>query len=277
MVPEEILRENRTNAEIPIWNESLCAIDLLLLHASPVCYGWGIPHGSGSAVVVIPGFLGSDRYLTQMHSWLERIGYRPYLSGISFNAECPNLLIKNRLNAIIDKAVADTGRKVDVIGHSLGGIMARSIACQRPDDVASVITLASPFRDIYHATVHRAAEVVRKQILKDHGPEVLPACYTYRCTCDFLNHLRCHPPRSVMETAIYTRNDGIVDWRCCMTGDPEVDIEVSGTHIGLVFNASVYTTIATRLARVDSRTIPSRTGCCQNDHRGAVAALNRCR
>jgi hypothetical protein len=191
----------------------------------------------------------------QLHSWLERIGYRPYRSGIALNAECPNLLIQNRLNAIIDRAVAETGRKVDLIGHSLGGIIARSIASQRPDDVASIITLASPFRgNIYHDTVQRAAAVVRSYILKEHGPEVRPNCYTHRCTCNFLNHLRCLMPPSVMETAIYTRDDGIVDWRYCRTGDPDVDIEVSGTHIGLVFNASVYTVIATRLAQVQSRT-----------------------
>jgi hypothetical protein len=255
MAPKEILRGKQTKAEIPIWNEALCAVDLLLLHASPVCYGLGIPHGDKSGVVVIPGFLGSDRYLMQLHSWLGRIGYQSYRSGIPLNAECPNLLIRNHLNAIIDRAVDETGRKVDLIGHSLGGIIARSIASQRPDDIASIIMLASPFRrNIYHDTVHRAAEVVRGNILKEHGRDVRPNCYTSRCTCDFLNHLRCVMPASVMETAIYTRDDGIVDWRCCRTGNADADVEVSGTHIGLVFNASVYKVIATRLAHAHSRT-----------------------
>jgi pimeloyl-ACP methyl ester carboxylesterase len=273
MAPRETRLEKQTKAEIPIWNEALCAVDLMLLHASPVCYGLGIPHGNGSAVVVIPGFLGSDRYLLQLHSWLERIGYRPYLSGITFNAECPNLLIQNRLNAIIDKAVAETGGKVDIIGHSLGGIMARSLAAQRPDDIASIVTLASPSRgNTYHAMVSRAAEVVRNRILEEHGPEILPHCYTYRCTCNFLNHLRCEMPPTVLETAIYTRDDGIVDWRSCRTGNPNVDVEVSGTHIGLVFNATVYATIATRLARV-----PSRTRRTQEDRgqRNVLHVLNR--
>ena len=227
-----------------------------MLHASPVCYGFGIPHGDGSAVVIIPGFLGSDRYLLQLHSWLERIGYRSYRSGIALNAECPNLLIQNRLNAIIDRAVDETGRKVDLIGHSLGGMMARSLACQRPADVASIITLAAPSNEnMSHEMVRRAAEVVRKQILREHGPKVLPKCYTHHCTCDFLTHLRSDIPPSVLETSIYTRDDGIVNWRYCVTGKPNVDVEVTGTHIGLVFNAAAYTAIATRLARVHSRTI----------------------
>ena len=51
-----------------------------------------------------------------------------------------------------------------------------------------------------------------------------------------------------MQTAIYTRNDGIVDWHYCLTGSPDSDYEVPGTHIGLSFNSSAYTVIANRLA-----------------------------
>ncbi len=229
-------------------------MELLLLHASPVCYGFGVPHGDNSAVIVIPGFLGSDRYLIQLYSWLERIGYRPYRSGIGLNIQCPNLLIKNQLNLIIHRALKETGRKVHIIGHSLGGVIARSVASQRPNDIASVITLASPFRGtILHGTVLRAAEAVRKYILKEQGSNVLPDCYTARCTCDFLNHLRCEVPSSVLRTAIYTRDDGVTDWRYCMCGNPSSDFEVPGTHIGLVFNSSVYTIIANRLAEAFSR------------------------
>jgi hypothetical protein len=56
----------------------------------------------------------------------------------------------------------------------------------------------------------------------------------------------------VFETAIYTRQDGIVDWKCCVTRNPEVDYEVPGTHIGLAFNPSAYTLIAERLAEAHS-------------------------
>jgi len=246
---KQYLLEDEAEADISIWKEALCATEFLLLHASPVFYGLGIPHGDQSPVLLIPGFLGTDRYLLQLRSWLERIGYRPYLSGIGLNAECPNLLIRNRLNETIDRVCKETGRKVHLIGHSLGGIIARSVSCQRPDDVRSVTTLASPFRGtILQQTVRSAAEAVRKSILAEHGRGVMPECYTARCTCDFLNHLRCEIPASIMETAIYTYDDGVADWRCCRTGNPTVDFEVPGTHIGLVFNASVYRVLANRLA-----------------------------
>ena len=243
-------REDQAAADVSIWQEALFAADILLLHASPVYYGLGVPHGDGSAVILIPGFLGTDAYLGQFQTWLGRIGYRPYSSGIGINAECPNLLIQRQLGASLEKALRDTGRKVHVIGHSLGGIIARSLAGQRPDDIASVTTLASPFRGtVAHRTVLRAAAAVRGHILRQNGSQVLPTCYTGRCTCNFLDSLRRSVPDSVIETAIYTRTDGIVDWRYCVTGREGCDYEVPGTHIGLSFNAAAYTIIANRLAQ----------------------------
>ena len=234
--------------------EALFGIEVALLRATPVYYGLGVPHGDRSAAIVIPGFLGTDLYLVEMFAWLRRVGYRPYFSGIGLNAECPNLLIRSRLNETVDRALRETGRPVHLIGHSLGGIIARSLAGQRPDDVASVVTLGSPFRGtVVHGRVLRAAEMVRDLIRQEHGGDVLPHCYTGRCTCDFLDSLRRDLPASVDQTAVYTRKDGVVDWRYCITGDDDIDIEVSGTHIGLVFNAAVYSVVAERLAATAGR------------------------
>ena len=243
------IRNEEAEADIPIWKEALFGAELLLLHASPVYYGLGIPKGNGSAVVVVPGFLGTDFYLSHLQTWLGRIGYKPYLSGIGLNAECPNLLIRYQLSATIDKALAQTKKKIHLVGHSLGGVIARSLAGQRADDIASVITIGSPFRGtVVHHSVLKAANAVRTQILKEHGKDVLPECYTARCTCDFVNSLKREIPDTVMQTAIYTRDDGVVDWRYCRTGDPEIDHEVPGTHIGMAFNASVFSIVAERLA-----------------------------
>ncbi len=248
-----ILTEDYVEADVPILSEVLFAAELVLLHAAPVYYGVGTPHGDGSAVVLIPAFLCPDIYLTPLRKWLERIGYKSFLSGIGFNAECPDLLIRHQLNETIDKALAKSGRRVHLIGHSLGGIIARAIAAQRPTDIASVITLGAPFRGtVAHSSILRAAEMVRRRILAKHGTEVLPDCYTGRCTCDFLGSLRCTMPPSVVETAVYTQDDGVVDWRYCRTDHPEANFSVSGTHIGLAFNPSVYTIVADRLAQARS-------------------------
>ena len=239
--------------DVSLWTEALFGAEVLLLHAAPVYYGFGVPRGDDSAVVIIPGFLGTDAYLTELHAWLARIGYRPYFSGIGINADCPNLLIQRHLNETIARARAETGRKIHLIGHSLGGIIARSVAGQRPKDVASIITLAAPFRGTRMTrSVFNAAEAIRTRILQEHGRGVLPDCYTGRCTCNFIDSLKRDVSGSMVQTAIYTRHDGIVDWRYCMTGDPEIDFEVPGTHVGMAFNPLAYTIVAERLAKAQS-------------------------
>jgi len=200
-------------------------------------------------VVLVPGFLGTDLYLTQFAIWLRRIGYQAFYSGIPLNADCPNLLIRRNLSDAMGKACAATSGKIHLIGHSLGGSLARAAAIQMPQRVASVITLAAPIRGIAARTsVMNAADMVRKQILEKHGRGVMPTCYTARCTCEFFESLRGDFPKSVRQTAIYTKKDGILDWRVCQTGDPDVDVEVSATHIGMVFSPLVYSIVARRLA-----------------------------
>ena len=235
--------------QLPIWQELLVGMEMVYLRISPVYWGYGVPHGDRSAVVVIPGFLGTDFYLTEFRSWLRRIGYKAYYSGIGLNAECPNLLIRQRLDETIQKAYKATKRKIHLVGHSLGGVIARAAASQMPDKIASVITMGAPFRGVCcHPSIMRAAEMVRGQILERHGREVLPACYTGACTCDFLDSLTRRFPKSVGQTAIYTKLDGIVDWHMCKTGNPNLDFEVSATHIGMVFNPIVFSVVAHRLA-----------------------------
>jgi triacylglycerol lipase len=249
--PVEFEPDNKPARNLPLWRECFSLIEAALLHIAPVYWALGQPLGDGSPVIIIPGFLGTDTYLTEMYAWLHRMEYRPYFSGIGVNADCPNLLIRRRLNETIDRATAETGMKAHLIGHSLGGLIAMAASAQRPRDVASVITLGSPFRGtVCHPNILRMSEHIRKSIMATHGEGVLPGCYTGRCGCDFVNHLTREMPASVRMTALYSRTDSVVDWRYCVTGRQDIDCEVPGTHLGLVFNPSAYTVIAKRLAAV---------------------------
>jgi triacylglycerol lipase len=242
-------RDERAATELPMWRECFSAIEAALLHIAPVYYGLGFPPGDRSGVIIIPGFLGTDAYLLEMYAWLHRMNYRPYYSGIGLNAECPNLLIRRSLDATIDRATSETGGPVHIIGHSLGGMIAIAAGAQRPEDVRSVITLAAPFRGATaHPNILRLANYVRAGIHARHGDSVLPGCYTGHCSCDFVGSLTRELPESVIMTAVYTKTDAIVDWRSCVTGDGAIDVEAPGTHVGLVFNPSVYSIIARRLA-----------------------------
>lgn len=241
-------KEMRSSA-LPIWFESLVGFDWTLLHLAPVYYGFGVPKGDGSAVIVVPGFLGSDFYLYEIYLWLNRIGYKAYLSNIGWNADCLNTL-SEKLIETIKKAHTETGAKVHLVGHSLGGILSRSAAVQYPDLVESVITLGSPFRGVKsHPRVVEISKKIRSRIFANSDKSEHPQCFTGYCDCAAVNALQNSLSNKIRQTAIYTKSDGIVDWRSCQLRNADNDFEVTGTHIGLVYNFQVYKLIAARLKK----------------------------
>lgn len=246
--PYSVFKDHKA-ASRPIWRESFVGLDWLALHTAPVFYGLGIPHGDRSAVITVPGFMGTDLYLQEIHWWLKRIGYRSYLSDIGRNADCLDLLVDRLLNTI-QKAYDETHRMVHLIGHSLGGVLVLSAASLRPDIVASVITLGSPFRGLRsHPVVMEMSKIVRERIRNARRDETKPACFTGYCDCDAVSALQAPCPHTIRHTAVYTKTDGIVDWRVCVSDDPATNFEVQSTHVGLVFNPWVYELIARRLAQ----------------------------
>lgn len=244
-----VFHPEKLPAARPLWREALAGLDWLALKASPVYYGLGVPRGDQSAVVLVPGFMGTDHYLYEMYFWLRRIGYKPYMSNIGWNAECLNTLVA-RLTETIQKAQQETGQKVHLVGHSLGGVLSRAATILQPESVASLTTLGSPIRGIRsHPLVLQAAERVREKILWNRERrENHPACYTGFCECPAVSAMHEHFPHEVKKTAIYTKADGVVDWQVCLTDDPAKNFEVTGTHVGLAFNPAVYSIIAKRLA-----------------------------
>jgi triacylglycerol lipase len=239
-----VVREPQ-HADIALWREVFAGVDYVKLKASSTYYGFGVPHGRGDAVVIVPGFLGNDWYLVEMYLWLQRMGYKPYFSRIGHNATCPDKLIHRLMNTV-NRAYADTGRPVHLIGHSFGGVLARGVAVRKPERIASLTTMGSPFAGIrVNPWVLWAIGQVRKRAHR-RGRDA-KACFTDACACGFLCTMNNYFPSSIMQTAIYTRSDGVVDWEACINNDPDTDYEVSGTHIGLAWNPQVYRIIAQRL------------------------------
>lgn len=238
---------------LPLWREVFTGVDWMKLRASRVFYGFGVQRGHGEAVVTVPGFMGSDLYLKEMNYWLRRIGYKDYASGIGRNMDCPDILA-DRLLETVERAYEETGGPVHLIGHSLGGMLSRAVTSFAPELVGSVITLGSPFRGLRsHPQVLKTGNYVRRRIeLKQHErPAHKPmkeSCFSGTCSCDFAQALREGLADSIPQTAVYTKTDGVVEWSVCITGDPEVDFQVTGTHCGLAFNPDVYRIITERLA-----------------------------
>ncbi|HTS25425.1 MAG TPA: hypothetical protein VMH81_06105 [Bryobacteraceae bacterium] len=242
-IPHEKISRNT-----PILSELCLLAEVALLRFSPAYYGFGVPRGDGSAVVLIPGLVCLDAMLFELHRWLERIGYQPYYSGFGLTADCPNELARI-LGDVIDRASAETGgRRVHLIGHSLGGVFARREATLRVEQIASVITLGTPFRGhVAHPLLFEIGEWLQ-QAIRERRKDVSPLCASTMCGCEFGRSLQNRFPESVRQTSIYSRNDGLVGWHYCLTGIEGVDVEAHGTHLGMPFSAEVYEIIARRLA-----------------------------
>ena len=86
----------------------------------------------GRGVLLIPGFLSGDYSLSPLAARLEALGYRIFFSGIWYNVHCPFHTLP-RLENVLRKANDKTQAKVVLIGHSLGGIYARELACRFPN------------------------------------------------------------------------------------------------------------------------------------------------
>jgi pimeloyl-ACP methyl ester carboxylesterase len=196
------------------------------------------PAGDGHPVFVVPGFLANDRSMATLHEFLSRIGYDVHGWGMGRNLG-PRTCGRRgeRLLDHFRRFANAQGRKVSVIGWSLGGNMARQLARHAPERVRRVITLGAPFTGDPRAT---------------HASFLYQWLTGQRFTDpDFqqmLEESRLPPP--VPATSIYSKSDGIVDWRCCL--EPEAahteNVEVDSGHSGLTANPRALMAVARRLA-----------------------------
>jgi triacylglycerol lipase len=233
----------------PLWREAKWPIEWIKLRFSPEFYGCGIPRGNGEPVLLVPGFMAGDGLMLELHRWLRRIGYRSYLSNIVWNNDCPDRtarMLQNRVRGI----QAHTHTKVRVIGHSLGGMLAKSLIQSSPEYIDRIVTLGSPFRSFVkaHPAVVGIWEQLKLHQSKHVGRNLQPSCGTGHCLCNFVRNLLQPQPRAVPQFAIYSRHDGVADWSSCIEDDPKANTEVDSTHIGMVFHRDVYRAIAERLA-----------------------------
>jgi pimeloyl-ACP methyl ester carboxylesterase len=191
----------------------------------------------------LPGFLNDDGTTFPLRAYLRRLGYdaRPWKLGFNLGGvRKMEALVRARVKAIADQ----TGRKVSIVGWSLGGVYARLAAVGDPSSVRAVVTLGSPLsRDPMVASTGRLYEFLTGE---GPSPEEKAAGRLFPHEFD-----RIGGDIGLPATAIYSRVDGIVNWRACLI--PETahaqNIEVLGaSHGGLGANASVLWAVADRLA-----------------------------
>lgn len=222
--------------------------ELSQLLSDPVFYATDAARGDNTPVLLIPGFSAGDWSLAPMAGWLARIGYRPYLSGIDWNVGCPDKKLE-RLEWRLDQVRQESTPAVVLVGHSLGGILARALAARRPEQVRAVVTLGSPTLAQWRVVNPRYRSAIRSfQEMWRIFCALPQQCGTAHCECRFGETIGSSWPRTVKFTSIYTRNDSIVDWHACVSPDAE-NYEVSAAHSSMVVSHEVYRLLAALLAQ----------------------------
>jgi pimeloyl-ACP methyl ester carboxylesterase len=208
------------------------------------------PRGDGHSVIVLPGLAASDTSTFPLRHYLEALGYEVsgWEQGNNFGPRA------GVLDAIKQK-VRDTyaasgrsghvssrqvGRKVSLVGWSLGGVYAREIAKEMPEHVRCVITLGTPFAANPRSThAWRLYEMVS-------GRQIDREAESFE--------FRKAPPMPT--TSVYSKSDGIVAWQGSFQspapglGHAQTEnVQVLASHVGIGLNPSAWWAVADRLAQ----------------------------
>ncbi|MEM6707089.1 MAG: hypothetical protein AAGA81_12180 [Acidobacteriota bacterium] len=206
-----------------------------------------------SPILVAPGFGADDSSTLALRQYLKGHGFRAEgwglgrnLAGIDlphelddvpehwamsekpdYRGEAAVVLLCERLIERVETRSHELEEPMTLLGWSLGGYLAREAARELPDLVDRVITLGSP--------------VVG-------GPKYTAAASVFRQRGQDLDWIEqeiekreAKPIRQPI-TAIYSRSDAIVSWPAAIDRFSEdvEHIEVSGSHLGMGFNPTVW-------------------------------------
>ena len=195
-------------------------------------------------MLLVPGFLAGDPSMGVMAAWLTRIGYRPRRARMRANVDCAERAI-SRLVAQLEEEHDRFGRPVAIVGQSRGGSLARLLAVRRPELVSGIVTLGSPLTD--QLAVHPLVRggVLYVGLLGSLGVPGLfrRQCLAGDCCAEARIDSEAPFPEGIGFVSVYSKSDGIVDWRSCLDAHAE-HVEVRASHIGMSAHAPTFRAIA---------------------------------
>ena len=195
------------------------------------------PRGEPHPVLVLPGLMASDVSTQALRAWLRRLGY-PVVGWALGRNRGPTAQVISELPLLLDRLAGEHGTSVSIVGWSLGGIYARRLARKAPRQVRQVISLGSP--------------------IGLAGADRSPGGRAYRRLAPVRADGRLSAPRTslarplpVPSTAVYSKWDGVVDWRACRQkpGPTSENVAVRSSHLGMGHDPAVLWVVADRLAQ----------------------------
>ena len=212
------------------WARELASLAMVTVRPPPYATR-DLPRGHGRTVLLMPGFLAGDWTMFRLRQFLESLDYRVEHAGIAFNPG-PTAGTIARLDATLLRLSAGAG-PIDLVGQSLGGVFAREMARRHADRVRSVVTLCTPI----HFPVTTPLALFAHIFAPFHDP-----AWAARSA-------ELARPLPVPITAIYSRDDGIVDWRQCLQEEAPGcrSVRVSGAHSTVGSNPEAQIAVAMAL------------------------------
>ena len=205
------------------------------------------PQGDGHPVILVPGFMAGESTLAALKLFLQNKGYDVHTWGLGRNVGFRGKHA-NALPQKIRYLHHTTGRKVSLVGWSLGGVFSFYGAESTQDCVRSIITLGSP---------------VSVDMMGNQSPPALKAMYrlvSHRLGASAhlmqprAKAMREHRRLPIPTSCLYSLSDGVVPpQEATIDGDPALheNIQVPGSHVGLGFNGIVMAIVADRLAQAE--------------------------
>jgi triacylglycerol lipase len=240
----------KRSARPPLWREARLGLEAAALLRDPVFRGGGLRDGRGRPVMLIPGFLAGDSSLGFMAGWLKRAGYRPTRAGMRANVGCSGAAM-GPLEERLERVVSEQGKHAVLVGQSRGGAFAKVLAARRPDLVCGLVTLGSP--QVNPLAVH---PLVRLQLIAVGALGTLGApgmfrrsCLSGECCAEFWEQLAGPLPAGVGLVSVYSKSDGIVDWRACLDPCADEHVEIAASHVGMAVSPAAWRAVAAALDR----------------------------
>ncbi|MCW2696101.1 MAG: hypothetical protein JWR62_1186 [Modestobacter sp.] len=204
------------------------------------------PRGDGHPVLVLPGLLTGDPATMLLRRVLGALGHDVSGWSLGTNRGATGRVVRE-LRAQVDRLHQDSGRRVSLVGWSLGGLYAQELARASPRSVRGLITLGSP-------VLRRRRWAQGASRLVDRGAHLVPGTDGHHRPWAESGPLR------VPATSVYTRADGIVEWTSCRyaAASRRQNVEVRGSHLGLAHNPAVLWLLADRLAQPETQWRPFR-------------------
>lgn len=208
-------------------------------------------------VLLIPGFMAGDPTLWLLSAFLRNEGFRTYRSQIHVNVGCTRDAA-NRLERRLESIALRRGRKVSIVGHSLGGMLARGLAARRPDLVHGIVTMGSPVLapGAVHTVLAWDTEMLIRLARAGFRGFMSEDCIAGACARTSFEDMQRPLDPAVGYTAIWSRRDGIVDPNACR--DPGAEcVEVSTSHCGMAVDPVVFDAVLKALRDQQTEVSPA--------------------